>query len=385
MVVAEKMSDEPTVLEVGRREKRLKHWRHHLRRYQIRRNLRKYRSSRPSIFDGFSDDRSAYDESILSDLPPSDVINLHWIAGFVDYGLILRKLTKKAPVFWTLHDMNPFTGGCHYAHDCEKFSNMCGACPQLGSNNPDDLSSQIWHRKAAYFKEIDRSRLNIITLNKWMADRVALSSLMGGFPVSIIPNGVDMESFSPCDQVKARKGFLIPSNLKIILFVADDISNPRKGFSFLMEALNEICPAKETMLVTVGRNVPSFISNIPHLHLGYLKDKELLARAYNAADVLIIPSSQDNQPNTILESLACGTPVISLAVGGMPEIVQEGVTGRLVTPGNVKEMSMAIQSLLKDDEGRKMMRPFCRNAVINNYAPGVQVKKYIDLYETKTH
>jgi len=380
MVISEKRSHETSVVEFGRPSKNLKNWRYHLKRRLIKADFRRYKSSRPSGYDVFSDDRSAYGKSILDALPPSDVINLHWIAGFVDYGSVLKNLTDISPVCWRLSDMNPFTGGCHYDNYCGKFNDQCGACPQLGSNDQEDLSHQIWMRKAGVFQEIPRNRLHIIALNKWMADKVSGSSLLGRFPLSIIPNGVDKDLFLPIDRSEAREEFGIPLKAKVVLFLADDISNERKGYSLLMNVLNKIQGFNDVLIVSVGRNDFEAECSIPHQHLGQFSDKNLLSKVYNAADILIVPSNQDNQPNTVLESLACGTPVVAFDVGGIPEMVQDGVTGCLVPFGEVEEMSRTIHALLADDESREKMRFQCREFVIKKFTREKQVRQYLELY-----
>ena len=171
--------------------------RRRLRRMLIDHDFAKYRQSRPAGYEPFSDDRSPYGATIVPQLPPCDVINLHWIAGFVDYQGLFDTLPRRTPIVWLLHDMNALTGGCHYDDDCGQLAKGCGACPQLGSSDPEDLSRQVWQRKQEAFRALEPNALHIVTLCRWMSALVKASPLLSRFPVTLIPNGMDLEEFAP--------------------------------------------------------------------------------------------------------------------------------------------------------------------------------------------
>ena len=164
--------------------------------------------------------------------------------------------------------MNPFTGGCHYSLDCEKYNNGCGACPQLGSRDENDLSRQIWQRKRKAYSHLTPNNLQIVALNQWMAEKVRQSELLHNFPVEIIPNGVDTNIFSPRDQYVAREALEVPQDARVLLFVAHGINNRRKGFPELAKTLGSLRDLKNLFLLSLGDSKPNINTSIPHLHLG---------------------------------------------------------------------------------------------------------------------
>lgn len=353
-----------------------------MRRGRINRDFARYRASRPAGYEPFRDDRTQHGAGPLSQLPSCDVINVHWIAGFVDYPSFFSQVPKHTPIVWTLHDMNPFTGGCHYDDGCGGFTDRCGACPQLGSNDSDDLSRQIWQRKHRIFDQIDSSRLHIVTPSGWLAAEAERSTLLEHFPISVIPNGLDTHAFSPRDRYIARAALDLPQAADVVLFVAHSLSNRRKGFALLTQALTALADWPNLFLVSVGRGKPAIDSSIPCLHLGHLGNDRLLSLVYSAADLFVIASIQDNLPNTVLESLACGTPVVGFAVGGIPEVVRPGITGLLATPQDVAGVRAAIVELIEDPAERAKMSANCRRVAVEEYGLELQARRYVELYET---
>jgi glycosyltransferase involved in cell wall biosynthesis len=196
----------------------------------------------------------------------------------------------------------------------------------------------------------------------------------------MIPNGVDTDVFAPRHTRLARELFGVPEDARVVLFGADVINNRRKGFHLLAQALNGL--PKDIFLLSVGQNAPQIETALPHLHLGHIADDRLLSLVYNAADVYVIPSLQDNQPNTVLESMACGTPVIGFDVGGIPDMVRSGKTGQLVPVGDVHALRAAIIELLQHSDTRLAMASACRRTVMEEYTRELQVSRYIDLYKS---
>ncbi len=277
--------------------------------------------------------------------------------------------------------MNPFTGGCHYDEDCGRFVECCGECPQLGSKDVHDLSRQIWRRKRNIFQRLEPEALHIVTPSLWLAEEAKRSSLLGRFSSSVIPNGLDTDSFSARDPSIARAVLEVPENAKVVLFVAGSTDNWRKGFVFLANALSELPELPDLFLVSLGGGKPALNSRINHLHLGYADNDRLLSFAYSAADVFVISSVQDNFPNTVLEALACGTPVVGFSVGGIPEMVRSGVTGLLAPPGDERALAGAISHLLENDATRAEMSANCRRIATEEYSLEIQANRYIELYE----
>ena len=276
--------------------------------------------------------------------------------------------------------MNPFTGGCHYAHGCEGYVSACGACPQLGSSSRNDLSGQIWQRKRESFEKLEPEQLCIVAPSRWLATRAAHSALLGRFPVTHISNGVDTQLFTPQDRQSARQALNIPQDAQVVLFVAQSLHKRHKGFNLLAEALYGLCDVPGLLLVTVGRGEPVVADHVAHLHLDRLNDDALLARVYSAADVFAIPSLQDNLPNTVLEAMSCGVPVVGFDVGGIPELVRPGVTGLLAPAGDADALGNAIGQLLHDSAQRAVMGLNCRRIAAEEYALEVQARRYGALY-----
>lgn len=347
----------------------------------INRNYTKYRS-RPEGYELFSDARTQYGAAPLSQLPPCDVINLHWVAGFVDYEAFLDQIPKHIPIVWTLHDMNPFTGGCHYDHHCGRYRNRCGSCPQLASDDERDLSRRIWERKQRTFARIAPDRLHIVTPSHWLAREAGHSTLLGRFPISVIPNSLDTDVFVPREREMARAALEIPQEAAVLLFVSDWTGDRRKGFMLLAQALAGLSNLSDIFLLSLGKGEPDLEISIPHRHLGHLEDDRLMALVYSAADLFVIPSLQDNLPNTVLESLACGTPVVGFDVGGIPDMVRPGVTGLLAPIGDVDGLREAIVELLRNPAMRAEMTGNCRRIAVEEYALKVQARHYLQLYQS---
>jgi len=264
---------------------------------------------------------------------------------------------------------------------CGKYTECCGACPRLGSHRERDLSRHIWRRKRAILRTIAPGRLHLVAPSRWLADEAKRSSLLHKFPVTVIPLALDTEIFCPRDRRGAREALGISSDALVVLFVASLIPQPLKGFALLAQALNGLGDLPNLLLLSVGRGQPPVEVQIPHLPLGYMANERLLPLVYSAADVFVIPSLYDNLPQTVLEAIACGTPVVGFAVGGIPDMVRPGVTGWVVPPQDVGALRAAIRALLEDPARRAEMAANCRRLAVQEYALEVQARRYVALYE----
>lgn len=365
---------EPTNTLLGKVERLIK-------RGQIQRELR---SSVPKISDQlepFRIDRSEYGTDLLSNLPAHDMVNLHWVADYVDYPSFLGALSAKRRIVWTLHDMNAFTGGCHYDLGCGRYLQTCGECPQLGLSGPTDLSHQIWARKKTLFERLSLNQIHFVAPSLWLAERAKQSPILGRFPMSVIPYGLDLDDFAPRDKFSAREVFGIPHEAKVVLFVADGLPLMRKGFEKLVEALEHIkARLPHLCLVVVGHNSPDLEGRLPHINLGPITSDRLLSNIYSAADVFAIPSMQDNLPNTVLESMACGTPAVGFAVGGIPDMIRHGKTGLLVPPYDVAQFGSALVELLCSTDRLAALSENCRRAATQRFSLMQQASSYAELY-----
>jgi glycosyltransferase involved in cell wall biosynthesis len=309
------------------------------------------------------------------------VINLHWVAWFLDHQSFFANVPKHIPLVWRLADMAGFTGGCHYTQGCEKFIAKCGACPQLASNDEHDLSRQTWLRKKQSLGLIRPGMLHVVGTSRWIAAEARRSSLLGEFPITVIPNGLDVESFAPRDKMFARDLWSIPRDASVILFAAESTTNKRKGLSHLIDALKNIRGINKPFLLSVGSGKPPVDSSIPHLGLGRINDDRVLSAAYSAADVFVMPSLQESFGQTVTESLACGTPVVGFASGGIPDMVRPGVSGWLAPTGDTAALRDAIVGALNDPRRGEMSRE-CRRIAVQEYSLEVQARAYARLYES---
>jgi glycosyltransferase involved in cell wall biosynthesis len=352
-----------------------------IRGRRFSRQVRCYAESRPDGTGAYSLDRTPFLSTPIKPLAGAEIIQLHWVAGFLDSRRFLPKAARRAPIVWTLHDMNPLTGGCHYDDGCGRYQEACGSCPQLGSSDEGDLSHLVWRSRRAAYRGIRDDRLHIVTPSRWLEGAVRSSSLLGSRPVSTIPNGVDTEVFRPRDRAEARAALKLPAEAPVVLFVAASLASQRKGFGLLSEALRGV-DTHAIHLVTVGRGDADPDIGVRHTHLGSIDTDAFLATVYCAADLYVIPSERDNLPNTVVESMACGTPVIGTDVGGIPELVRPRRTGLLVPVGDVAALRSAVVELLGADDARRAMAEECRRAAESEYSAEVQVGRYVELYQS---
>lgn len=311
-----------------------------------------------------------------------DLIHLHWICrGFMSIADVGR-LSK--PVVWTLHDSWPFTGGCHVSGSCPLYRKTCGKCPQLNSSEEDDLSRWIWERKQ---KAWCRTPITVVTPSRWLAECARSSSLFGNRRIEVIPNGIDSQTYRPIPRQEARRALALPPDRKLILMSAMNATlDLNKGFRFLEAALQQLAASgwkDKVELLVVGQTAPSTPVNtgIPTRFLGVLKDDESMQQVYSAADVTVLPSLQENLPNSIMESMACGTPVAAFDVGGVPDLVEHKATGWLTKSCDSADLAAGLAELLSNDGLRLQLGQAARAKVEREFDSTVITKRYQALYQ----
>ena len=389
MLVASKRSDDPAVRPVrpggGVRRRTVRRVRRGLRRSPVQ-----YATTPP--FEVFSTDRGELTAELLEALAadPPDVLNLHWVAGMFDDAAFLPAAAAICPLVWTLHDMQPFTGGCHYDGPadapCGRFAKSpgCGRCPQLAGDADRDLSRRVWERRAAAFAKIPTDRLTFVAPSRWLADEVRRSSLCGRFPAEVIPYGLDTDTFRPRDRAAGRDVLGVPADARVVLFVAQGLGNPRKGFDLLLAALEHLRDVPNLFLLALGGGSAAVPADLPHRAVGGVADDRFLSFAYSAADAFVSPARADNLPNTVLESMACGTPAVGFEVGGVPDMIRPGETGLLAEPFDVAALAGAVKTALLDDDLRAAMAAECRRTAEAEYPLRVQAERYVNLYRRVT-
>lgn len=324
----------------------------------------------------------------LSGLPlvqNADVINLHWVSQFQSVESISRLLDTGKPVVWTLHDENPFTGGCHYSGNCLQYMDLCRECPQLEDDRLN-VPATVLANKLRHW----RGRLIIVTPSRWMADAARKSRVLRECSIHVIPNSLDTELYRPQSGKLERERLGIPPEATCILFNAEVHGELRKGFPQLLNALEQ-CMAEpafrrkaaggEIRLITVGRNKQNdFRLGMPVHALGYIRNEETMSRIFNACDFFVLPSLEDNLPNTVLEAMACAVPVVAFAAGGVSEMVTDGETGLLCPVGDSGSLAAAIVRLAGNPDLRRRMGHTARQAVESAFKPESQSSAYLELF-----
>jgi glycosyltransferase involved in cell wall biosynthesis len=312
-------------------------------------------------------------------LPESEIVHLHWAADLLDFR-VLARLATRVPVIWTFHDMNAFTGGCHYTRGCDRFAGECGACPLLDSSDPGDVTYRVLRRKVAALRAVPESRLTIASPSRWMAAEARRSTVFGRFPIEVIPNGVDVQTFRPLERSELRRQLGFSPADRVILFVAEKLGDPRKGRAELEQAIAQIAHLPNLKVLTLGNGVGENMQGPMYRHLGSLHDAVKICEAYNAADVFVIPTLQDNFPNTVLEAMASGTPVVGFATGGVVDAVLDGVCGLLAPTGDVAGFAANITRALLDDALRIAMSDAARIRAVECYSLERQAAACASLY-----
>jgi glycosyltransferase involved in cell wall biosynthesis len=309
-----------------------------------------------------------------------DLLHLHWVnLRFLNI-CELKKINK--PIVWTLHDSWAFTGICHYTYDCEHYLHECGNCPFLHSENQHDLSRQIWIRKKKVYRNLN---LHIVTPSQWLADCVAKSSLLKGFPLTVIPNGLDTKIYSPGDKKYACEKLGLDFSRKIILFGAINPNEDKnKGFSKLLEAIESLenRGVEKVTLAVFGTDKPIDLSiNIPIHYLGFLNTDESIIDAYRAADVMVVPSLSEVFGQTASEAMACGTPVVAFNCTGIKEVVDHKITGYLAESYSSEDLANGIVWCLENNTGCKLSN-CAREKVLETYASEIVSNGYANLYNS---
>ncbi len=275
-----------------------------------------------------------------------DITHLHWTGrGFLG----VREIASlPGPIVWTLHDSWAFTGGCHVPYDCTRYRERCGACPQLGSTHDADITRRTWALKQ---KKWAASKFTLACPSHWLASAARSSTLMRDQRIEVIPNGVDAQTFRPVSPAEARSKLDLNPETPYILFGAMHAAvDQNKGLHLLFEAiartpkLNAL--GAELLVFGVHRVEALDTCPIPVRSMGIVEDSEKLAQIYSAADVMAVPSMLENFPNTILESMACGTPVVAFSAGGIPDIIDHRENGFLADPYSTEQFVLGLQELL---------------------------------------
>lgn len=354
------------------------------RRRRIHRLYDQHLAARDPAMEVFSMAELPELTPLAGDRQTPDVVHLHWISFLADYPSFFQSLDRSVPLVWTLHDMNPFTGGCHYSAGCHRYQKGCGVCPQVAGPGPRDVSRLSWEVKRDCLKG---RRVAVVGPSQWIVD-LAKSSPIWPRDTEFhhIRLGFDLTEFRPVDQAAARRRLGLDPKKVLVGFGADDISNPRKGFDYLLSALEKVRTNRAFECVVLGKGaIPATYRLLPPVNsVGYLSTAQQLADFYSACDFVVVPSCEDNQPQIGLEAMACGRPVIGFDSGGIPEYAIESQTGMLADKGDTDQLARCIERLVDDADRRMRLGSEARRWMETNCDLDAITSRYLELYRDMT-
>ncbi|MEQ9363127.1 MAG: glycosyltransferase [Leptospirales bacterium] len=329
--------------------------------------------------------------SQLKEAGEYDLVHVHWPNGGFLRPEAYRKFSR--PLVWTLHDSWGFTGGCHVPGDCDRFVEQCGECPQLASRRGYDLSRRVWRRKRRAWRDVE---MTLVTPSQWMADKIRRSSLLGDYPVYVLPNGIDTRIYRPFARKEARARLGLPIDAKVILFGAvNATSDPNKGYDLFSTAMEILARRKKPnggteapLALTVfgsrldPRRAQQKIhsSGYPLYEVGSFSDDLSLALIYSAADVMCVPSRQESFGQTAAEAMACGTPVVAFAATGLLDIVDHKINGYLAEAYDPADFARGVEWALK--AGHRDLESAARQKIETTFRIDRIAKKHTELYES---
>lgn len=324
----------------------------------------------------------------LAQLRP-DAINLHNI-HFTFHPrwspTMLRTCVAHAPTVWTLHDMWSFTGRCVYNYGCEMFVRGCDAtCPTAEHYPvlPRRAIAPLWHERRALFAELQRqgAALAAVTPSQWLA-REAQKGMWAGWPVQVIPYGLRLDLYRPLDRAAARAQWGLTGERPVLLFAAQNLTDPRKGWPLLEQALSRLACGPATLLALGNGELPPQVGEVEVRCCNYIGDEQEKAVLYNAADLLVHPAPVDNAPLVVAEALACGLPVAGFAIGGMPEMVIPERTGWLASEVGAEALAQLLTTALRELRCSEQQRAACRSFAESRFDFEVQAQRYVSLFSS---
>jgi glycosyltransferase involved in cell wall biosynthesis len=306
------------------------------------------------------------------------VTHLHWVARWLDLPSFLGSLPQELPLVWSLHDLIPITGGCHYPGECDHFTRQCGNCPQQRKPGPRDDTYRFFRIKDRCYSG---KNLHLIGNSEWTTSQIRRSGLAKhARSIHTIHYGLNVEKFKPVDKRCARQALGIPDDRFIVGFACMDFSEARKGAALLLDALKGL-PAQKIFLVAFGTGRWPGPSAIDIIQLGTLNSPQLQSLFYSALDMFAMPSQAETFGNTALEAMACETPVVAYAAGGLIDVVADRETGLLEPDiGSVPGLVGMLQWMWQHPTERRAMGLAARRRVITHFTDELMARRYSELY-----
>lgn len=328
---------------------------------------------------------TGFDITHLPEFKEADIIHLAWVnQGYLSLKGIRKILRSGKPVVWTMHDLWPATGICHYSRGCMAFKSQCRKCRLLpGGGSSSDLSTKVFRRKQ---KLLRGSGIHFVTCSKWLGDQAKQSALLTGLHLESIPNPIDTKVFRPTDKREARLRAGLPGDKRIVLFVSQSVTDKRKGMAYFIEAIEKLAAGNpetrdNTAVAILGGHSDELVERLPlpAYPLGFVSGEREITDIYNSADVFVIPSLEDNLPNTIMESMACGVPCVGFRTGGIPEMIDHLKNGYVAKYQSSDDLAAGISWVLDDADRDTLMR-MCLQKVATNYSQRAVAMRYIEVY-----
>lgn len=321
------------------------------------------------------------DITSLPEFREADIIHLEWInQGMLSLGSIRKILHSDKPVVWTMHDLWPATGICHVTLGCKAYLEGCHHCKYLPHHHDKkDVATRIFNRKKALYHG---SNILFVACSKWLAAQARQSGLLYGMNVACIPNPIDTHIYNRMYKHEARKRCGLPTDKRVILFVSQRVTLQRKGIAYFSEAIGKLTAQhpsmrEDTVVAILGGHAEEMASLLPlnSYPLGYVSDERQIVEVYNAADVFVIPSLDENLPNTIMESMACGVPCVGFHVGGIPEMIEHQRNGYVAQYRDADDLAKGIwwvlaeadYAALSDAAVEKVRRDYSQQSVASRY------------------
>lgn len=328
---------------------------------------------------------SGFDITSLPEFREADVIHLNWVnQGMLSLRSVRKILKSGKPVVWTMHDLWPATAICHYARTCHAFKTGCHNCALLpGNGSRKDLSERLWTRKKALYHN---SNIHFVACSRWLEGQAKQSALMVGQRVTSIPNTIDTRTFCPASREEARLRAGLPAGKRVILFVSQKVTDERKGVEYFVEAVRQLVEKHpqmrhDTVAALLGAHSDEVAAQLPieAFPMGYVSDEKRIVSIYNSADVYVLPSLEDNLPNTIMEAMACGVPCVGFRVGGIPEMIDHKTNGYVANFKDSADLAEGMWWLLHEADWQAASAAAVKK-VAHSYSQQSVAMRYIEVY-----
>lgn len=325
------------------------------------------------------------DITSLPEFKEADIIHLAWVnQGLLSLGSIRKILASGKPVVWTMHDLWPATGICHVTLGCKAYRFVCQGCRYLPKHHSSrDLSTRVFNRKRKLYRG---SGIHFVACSKWLGEQARQSALLSGLHVDTIPNPIDTRVFFPKDKQTSRLHANLPADKRVILFVSQRVTMERKGIAYLTEAISMLADQHpemlhDTVVAILGGHAEEVVSQLrlPSFPLGYVSDERQIVDIYNSADVFVLPSLDENLPNTIMEAMACGVPSVGFKVGGIPEMIDHQKNGYVAKYKDSADLAAGLHWVLSEADHDALSR----NAIAkvrSCYSQRSVAMHYIEVY-----